>query len=322
MFQKDSRALGILKSVSKIVSHVKKTNMNSQMDTTLKIYSSTRWNGALTMLKSFSRNFQNLYDALYVRHRQNPREKYFAIISNLDTDAICQMCSFLEQFQELTKALEGEKNETLSYVWPTYTHLLTALDPQEYEIDEEESSIIREMRRAGRAYLLSRKSDFEPTVVHKVATFLNPAFKELPIVSAEEKQIIYDAIKSMCGGLDEEPVIEQIPETSQTQQNRLHPFFRSFCADRPAQNHTPPNELERYIEHTIDNTAIDCTEWWNGNRKSYPKLFRLFARISCIPASSASGERVSSRTGLIVSSLRSTILPENVNNLIISRNEI
>lgn len=286
--------------------------MNSQMDTTLKIYSSTRWNGALTMLKSFCRNFQNVYDALFMWHRQNPREKYFAIISNLDTDVIRQMCSFLEQFQELTKALEGEKNETLSYVWPTYKHLLTALDPHEDEIDEEESFIIREMRRAGQA-------DFEPTVVHKVATFLNPAFKELPIVSAEEKQIIYDAIKSMCGGLNEEPVMEQIPETSQMQQSRLHPFFRSFCIDRPAQNQTPPNELERYIEHTIDNTAIDCTEWWNENRKLYPKLFRLFARISCIPAS---GERVFSRTGLIVSSLRSTILPENVNNLIISRNEI
>lgn len=323
---RDSRVNTIKKTASKIVSFVKKTSMNSQLKTTLKKFSSTRWNGAFDMFSSLFENYDQLRDLLYTRQRANPRQPYFDLISTIDPEDIGRICRFLKQFKGLTKSIEGDAEETLSYVWPTYMSLKFMLEPSCEEEDENVCAIIEEMKAKGRSYMLSKHSDFKPTLDHKMAMVLNPLFKSMRNVSESEKREVFDKIESML----ERPVRIQTNEQRNTQTiaratARLHPYFLTFFDVEEEQSNDPepqPSELELYLKHSITSINIDVTEWWNEVRKIYPQLFRIFARISSIPASSASAERLFSLTGLIVTNLRSTILPKNVNDLILATNKL
>lgn len=81
------------------------------------------------------------------------------------------------------------------------------------------------------------------------------------------------------------------------------------------------SELRKYIKKPISG-MVDVLEWWCNHRKDFPNLFRMFLKLVCVPATSASSERVFSITGNIITDKRSAILPDNVNDLMVVRNEI
>lgn len=319
---KDGRVNDMIRKAAKITAFVKKSSINAQLGRSMKLFSSTRWNGAFIMLDSFLKNFEQLSDLLYQRQRNNPQQKYFDIICTMKPEEMNSVCKFLVNFKELTDKIEGDKYETLSFVWPTYEQLKVFLQPDMAAEDEEASSIVEEMKVKGLQYFFSREIDFEPQLTHKTATVLNPLFKTLPTINEPEKREIYKEIKAKLGqSVQIEPEQNSTPITTQ-QTVKIHPFFSSFCVIDTEEIQVQPTEFENYLNHRVTSADIDCTSWWNENRKNYPELFKLFAYISCIPASSASGERIFSRAGNIVTNKRSNILPENVNNIVISSNKI
>lgn len=178
------------------------------------------------------------------------------------------------------------------------------------------------MKRDGLKYFNSKITDFQPTLKHKIATVLNPLFKKLPVVSERERMQVYRKIEDI---IQENPV--EISENGTEENIRLleenvDPFLRTFCSfDYNSNEQIQITELDKYLKEPVTSYKQDPTQWWNENRTDFPKLFKLFASISCIPATSASAERVFSKAGLIVTNRRSTILPENVNNLIIASNK-
>lgn len=81
------------------------------------------------------------------------------------------------------------------------------------------------------------------------------------------------------------------------------------------------SELMRYIHQPIS-CEVNMKTWWFDNSKTYPSLFKLFMKLSCIPATTASSERAFSASGNIVTDKRSMILPKHVNNLVVLRNKV
>lgn len=317
----------IMRTAAKVAAIVKNSNINSQITKSIKTFSSTRWNGAYTMLESIVQNFDELYSLLFQRQRHNPKQKCFDLISSLDVNEMKAVCKFLKQFKEITNDIEGDSYVTLSLVWPIYSNLKIILD--EDPIAEDDAaifSIVEEMKGNGLRYLNSRNDDFKPTMKHKIATVLNPFFKKLPAISESERAEVYGEIEECIGTRESADANHNMTEsvaTARTNITNIHPFFRSFYSvDDDNDNTVPPTEFETYLKHRVTTHHNNITDWWNENREQYPKLFRLFAKISSIPASSASSERVFSRAGMVVSDRRSTILPANVNNIIIARNSI
>lgn len=331
MFKSD-RVKQMKNSAAKITAFVKNSNLNSQLPKSMKSFSASRWNGAFTMLQSLAENFHQLSDLLYHRQRQNQKQKYFDVLSSIKLEEVSAVCNFLKQFKQITDQIEGDKYETLSMVWPIFTQLNVMFQRDVLAEDDDNLSIVEEMKSDGLAYLTTRHNDFKPSIKQKIATVLNPLFKKLPAVSEHERREVYEKINGMICHSDPEEANSSCVEESETKiivlkqsQNEvptIHPFFRSFYSIDEEEKSQQLSELERYLDHRIVSANMDITDWWNEQRNEYPKLFRLFAKLSAIPASSASGERVFSKTGLVITDRRNLILPENVNNIIIAGNII
>ena len=88
--------------------------------------------------------------------------------------------------------------------------------------------------------------------------------------------------------------------------------------ERGRDQNTPAgsSEVERYVHELQISRNDDPLKWWRNNECRYPCLSSLAKRYLCIPATSASSERVFSTSGNIVTQKRSTLSSENLESLV------
>ena len=63
-------------------------------------------------------------------------------------------------------------------------------------------------------------------------------------------------------------------------------------------------------------------EWWNEKAVRFLHLARFARRFLCIPATSASSDRVFSTAGVTITKARASLTPENAENLIFLQDAI
>ena len=61
-----------------------------------------------------------------------------------------------------------------------------------------------------------------------------------------------------------------------------------------------------------DLESFDLLKWWKDHEKQFPLLSVVARKVLGIPATSACCERIFSKSGNVVSSLRANISPQNV----------
>lgn len=81
------------------------------------------------------------------------------------------------------------------------------------------------------------------------------------------------------------------------------------------------DELSKYLEQRIDTESIDENplKFWYDNRFTYPNLSRLARSIFSISATTANVERQFSASGMMISSRRTRLNLEQVNNALFLR---
>lgn len=77
------------------------------------------------------------------------------------------------------------------------------------------------------------------------------------------------------------------------------------------------DEVEIYLGQKITLDEIDLLKWWDDHKESYPKLHKIAMFIHGIPATSAPSERKFSLAGNVLTCLRSTLDPTQVENLLL-----
>lgn len=75
-------------------------------------------------------------------------------------------------------------------------------------------------------------------------------------------------------------------------------------------------ELQAYLHSGTLDTEEDPLVWWKQSYQHFPRLAVLAKKYLCIPATSASSERVFSTGGNIVTCLRSSLKPDHVDRLV------
>lgn len=80
------------------------------------------------------------------------------------------------------------------------------------------------------------------------------------------------------------------------------------------------NKIFLLQSDNINNLDLDV--WWYNHKEDFPNLFKIYLQTSCVPASSASAERSFSTAGNILTEKRSRILPQNLQDLMLLRNNL
>lgn len=82
------------------------------------------------------------------------------------------------------------------------------------------------------------------------------------------------------------------------------------------------SEMLRY--RGLERLAEDANplEWWDGHRSTFPLLRHLAERVLCVPASSASSERLFSKAGLTLTKKRASLKGTKVAQIVTVRGAI
>ncbi|XP_051780341.1 E3 SUMO-protein ligase ZBED1-like [Erpetoichthys calabaricus] len=93
---------------------------------------------------------------------------------------------------------------------------------------------------------------------------------------------------------------------------------------KTAEQALPPNnqkssvacELENYLQSSYLDSEGDPLKWWKEHEKIYPRLSKVAKKYLCIPATSSPSERAFSSGGNVVTCLRSSLKPDQVDRLV------
>lgn len=315
----------IIDKAAALVAYVRTTGLGVNCDPQLKKYIETRWNTVHDMLESVCKNYVALSKILLEKEEADGRSNVLGMLVAIPRMQLEVICEFLAKFKMWIKELESDTKPTLWMVWPIFNNLSKYL--RDADSDDQ---IIRAMKIAGREYLSKNILDFQPKLIHKISTVLNPMLKNIAIASHEEKSEVYGKIdeelkknsldtmditesQGAAAALDNQDILDDFMGHSQSSdsQNRVG-----------AENYT--DEFHRYLadEIPVSNPfKFNLLQWWFENRRLYKNLFRLFLSKVGVCASSASSERSFSTTGIILEAKRSCLIPETVQNLILARNK-
>jgi zinc finger BED domain-containing protein 1 (E3 SUMO-protein ligase ZBED1) len=100
-------------------------------------------------------------------------------------------------------------------------------------------------------------------------------------------------------------------------------IFQDFVREqRPNDNlEREENQIESYLLLPYPSMDADRMKWWT-NKLKFSNLYELSKKYLCLPASSASSERVFSKAGEVLSKKRSSLTENHVNDIVLSFNKI
>ncbi|XP_046332731.2 E3 SUMO-protein ligase ZBED1-like [Haliotis rufescens] len=170
----------------------------------------TRWNSAYDMMTRFL-EMQCAVLTVLMDKVVSKCKGDLATLSDEETRLTEDVIQFLKPMKDMTTMLCTENSPTVSIIMPLKHHLMNvALTPK-----DDDSPTVAEMKRI-------MASDIEPRYVKQaemlcVASAVDPRFKHLPFLSAEEKYDVFGNITAQTAKITEKnkPVIKTEPDTNQ-----------------------------------------------------------------------------------------------------------
>lgn len=243
----------IVTNASKLVTHVKKTHIASDLITKLKSHCETRWNTVYDMLYSIVINYQDLYHLLETK-QEFSQKPVLDKLTRLPLNDMKDIVQFLAFFKNITTATEGDKELTLHKYWPTLLELKKVL-----KANVRDSDIVRAMKKCGRDYM-SQSEDggsFLPTFRHKMAVFLHPKMKSLSFASPEDRNEVHSHAKNLIDLNGHNATTDDIAQESSNIEQPTSLFQDYFDESNGGCIEDSTNELERYIAHKIEAVKIN-----------------------------------------------------------------
>lgn len=156
-----------------LVTYMKQSGLMNMLPKTLHQEIETRWNSRLLMLTSIQEQFENTLEILF-----NRNEDYR--VADINREILKCVMYFLQPFKEISDLLEKEKHPTFQNVVLGY---YTLQDHFSTPISEEDNILLTLKKRA----VSFLKNKLIIKLDHKIATFLNPKFKHLRMLNAQER---------------------------------------------------------------------------------------------------------------------------------------
>lgn len=228
-----------------------------------------------------------------------------------DWEKYSNLIALLKPLELAKTVLCADKKVTISIVRPIITSLLSnkfKINTSDYELTVKFKYIVS--NELSERFGFGTHNDNLLTWKPKVSIFaglLDPRYKNLNYETSEiVKEHIRNTVKSLIQSYEEtyEKDSGQITKNTSSMDILLREADISY------------NEFEQYITKIQINQNLHPCVWWEEYEIIYPTIAKVAKNILCIPASSASSERVFSTTGNIVTSKRNRSNAKNLSTLV------
>ena len=307
-----------LKKASRIVSHFHKSTIDTEslenvFDKVLIAKNETRWNSQLMMVRRLieADDASDLNSIISNSKRE-------LLLTASDKSALRELVNIFDQFEVVSKLVQGEKYASISLALPSFIGLKKHL----------ESINVRRLPTlvtALQSSLERRLSSIQSNPIYIVATCLDPEFKLKWCSDTTEisnaRNIILKELEKVASDMTGTCNIEEIcEETSGNQPPSKKTKLFSFMSDDHISKEvkSAQQEFDDYLQlvHTKDEIGKGSLEFWKNNGSRFPIMKKLAMMYLSIPASSAPIERYFSTAGKIMRQDRARLLPKNFEKLI------
>ena len=291
----------IIKKVSKIVSHCRKSSKSSELledYTKLQLANATRWNSQVTMLRSLLKLPSNILDQIMFNADIN--------LTAYEQQLCTELVDVLQPFQLATDLVQGDKVVTASFVISSVKGLRVELKSLQ---DKYSSKLVTTLQ----ASLEQRLAKYEDMEHFQLATILDPRFKldwcnedeTNPMKRLITKKFEQLAPSTPCGDLNSPPA----------KRIKLFGFMKSKSVIKPASS----TEVNKYLNLPCITEEENPLDYWKEEKDTFPVLSSLACKYLCIPASSAPVERLFSIAGKVFRPERCRISDERFQQLMMIR---
>ena len=157
----------IITACSELVTHFKRCELNSLLNSSLKQLCKTRWNSVHEMLLSIDVNFKQIEDILL------ERKEYSLYMDKIDQSLLRDTAEILSFFKSASEQLSADQQPTLHLVLPWINKLRASCEGKTTD-----SSSIKQLKRL----LLEQITEkVWLTQLHDISTFLHPLTKNFSV---------------------------------------------------------------------------------------------------------------------------------------------
>lgn len=285
----------LLDNCKQITRYLKQSEKHSSLKYTVKQEAETRWNSKLGMVAAINKQYPQIMKLLTPE-----QEKEWCFDQNLAAELI----RFLEIFKEASDELEGDKYPTSNKILVWRNEILKHI---------KNGNFVGEMKTIANFAEIYMNSKFPLLMEHKVACFLDPRYRCLNMLSEAERNEVIEEVYELLKMIPD-PIFESSPDDGPPAKR-----LRFMCYE---EENTDINsyEIQSYIQ-TADYSNIKDKKhlvetFWRKNKSNFPKLYLLARKRLCVPASSASSERMFKEAGRTFNTLRTNLKPEALDDLL------
>ena len=298
----------------------------------------TRWNSTFDMIERLLEQTAALHAAAYDPVLKRSADKLKRNLFDHSEQSIAeQLVKILKPLKDATELLSQDEKPTMPAILPTLIKINRVLEEQDDDL-----LVIKDMKKKMIKNLGTRNQGELAMKTMRLASILDPRFKELRFLSPDDKTLIKDllvaeAIKKEAESENdtgsvaatEEVAIKKEPGSSPVAKKiKEEPSSFDWLEDVVYVKTEEPKEaialspeyikveVDRYLSEPSAALKDNPLMWWKFREPSYPTLAKLARKYLAIPASSTPSERVFSSAGLIVSKRRSRISSDKVDMLI------
>ncbi|KAE8738854.1 hypothetical protein FOCC_FOCC015658 [Frankliniella occidentalis] len=298
----------VIKEAKELVTYLKASGLASNLSKKVLQEVETRWNSLHTMLHSVLDMYDEIRGVL-----TEQGQAHVARVEKVSRPVLVWLTKFLEEFKMETKTLEGDngKHPTLPYVLLVSTGLRDHCEPALDDCPQLEI-----IKNRCHQFLCSK---FQPSMKAKVATFLWPDYKELSMLSDEERDEVYEKVRSLigigsAGAVDGNP--DDAPPPPKTR--RLDDKYKKYRHGQTNSNLELQDEVTKYLNMATSVPAEQLFQIWKmmDRPDGLPKLAKLAMRELGKLATAAPSERVWSKAGFVLNNRRNRLTPAHLNSII------
>ncbi|XP_026437405.1 zinc finger BED domain-containing protein RICESLEEPER 2-like [Papaver somniferum] len=293
----------------------------------------TRWNSTYLMLDSCI-----LYKPVF-SHLKLVDSDYEDCPTNEEWEQIEVVTKFLKVFHELTKIFSGSKYPTSNLYFERICQVQVLLKKESRSNLEFIRNMVKEMQEKFDSYWKELSPILAMAVVLDPRSKMNFVKFTYSKLYADERELerqvnkVHNNIKALfneyytlsCSRASNSCAAQNlgVQNGGNFVVQEGSDFFQEYVAtqERGGNVLTDLSELDEYLGETYRGclNSLDILNYWKNHEQQYPVLSRMAGDILSIPISTVASESAFSIGGRVIDRFRSSLLPENAEALITTR---